>query len=197
VKFEDVRERIYSIPGLLMVGQEEWLFEMAKSLPDEAVILEIGGYLGRSTCCLAFGCVGTRKRVFTVDTFDANLDSEIDESHTGVRKFYGVWKRNVEKNGLLEYVIPMVGFSRDIAKSWERMIDFLFIDGSHKYEDVLADFDSFYPYVRAGGLVAFHDVEGGHPDVVRVWHEKAEKVLTEIGRCASIAFGRKDEELRR
>lgn len=36
--------------------------------------------------------------------------------------------------------------------------DFLFIDGDHSYEGVLRDFVAYYPLVRAGGLIAFHDI---------------------------------------
>jgi len=37
-------------------------------------------------------------------------------------------------------------------------IDFLMIDGDHSYLGVRADFQMYAPLVRAGGLVAFHDV---------------------------------------
>jgi len=195
MKFEDVKERIYAIPGFLMPNQEKWLFEMAKSLSNYATILEIGGYLGRSTCCLAFGCVNTCKRIFTVDTFDATLDLEISKLHLKNKEFYKVWRDNIKKNELLEYVTPLVGLSRNVAKVWRRPIDFLVIDGSHQYEDILADFKGFFPYVVQGGIVAFHDVEGGHPDVVQVWNETVKCMLAEIGSCQSIAFGRKIKEL--
>lgn len=36
--------------------------------------------------------------------------------------------------------------------------DFVFIDGSHTYPDVRADWENYSPMVRAGGLVAFHDI---------------------------------------
>ncbi len=35
--------------------------------------------------------------------------------------------------------------------------DFLFIDGDHETEGVIADFNMYSPLVRTGGLVAFHD----------------------------------------
>jgi len=38
-----------------------------------------------------------------------------------------------------------------------RQLDFLFIDGDHSYEGVKADFETFAPFVKPGGLVAFHD----------------------------------------
>jgi predicted O-methyltransferase YrrM len=47
-----------------------------------------------------------------------------------------------------------------------RPIDFLFIDGDHSYEGVKTDFEIYAPYVRRGGLIAFHDIlpNVGHPD---------------------------------
>ena len=36
--------------------------------------------------------------------------------------------------------------------------DFLFIDGDHSYQSVLEDFIAYYPLVRTGGLIAFHDI---------------------------------------
>jgi cephalosporin hydroxylase len=37
-------------------------------------------------------------------------------------------------------------------------LDFLFIDGDHSYAGVKRDFEMFAPLVRAGGVVAFHDI---------------------------------------
>ena len=37
-------------------------------------------------------------------------------------------------------------------------LDFLFIDGDHSYEGVKQDFEMYSPLVKAGGLIAFHDI---------------------------------------
>ncbi|MCI0461500.1 MAG: class I SAM-dependent methyltransferase [Gemmataceae bacterium] len=37
-------------------------------------------------------------------------------------------------------------------------LDFLFIDGDHSYEGVARDYSMYGPLVRAGGIVAFHDI---------------------------------------
>lgn len=194
MNFGDIKEKIYAIPGLLILGQEKWLFETAKSLPDDAVVLEIGGYLGRSTCCLAFGCVGTKRHVFTIDIFDTTVDSEIARLHIGSEKFYEVWRGNIKRNELLEYVTPLIGLSKDVAKTWMKPINFLFIDGSHEYGEVLADFNNFYPHVVPGGLVGLHDVEEGHPDVVKVWNQHVKRKLVETGDYINLAFGKKPKE---
>ena len=36
--------------------------------------------------------------------------------------------------------------------------DFLFIDGDHSYVGALADLKTYFPLVRPGGLIAFHDI---------------------------------------
>jgi cephalosporin hydroxylase len=59
-----------------------------------------------------------------------------------------------------------------------RLVDFLFVDGDHTYEGVGRDFDDYAPLVRAGGLIAFHDIVPGGPGkhgdpggVPRFWQE--------------------------
>ena len=37
-------------------------------------------------------------------------------------------------------------------------LDVLFIDGDHTYEGVKKDFELYSPFVRSGGLIAFHDI---------------------------------------
>lgn len=39
-----------------------------------------------------------------------------------------------------------------------RPVDFLFLDGDHSLTGIRQDFEAFGPLVRAGGLVAFHDI---------------------------------------
>lgn len=39
-----------------------------------------------------------------------------------------------------------------------REIDFLFIDGDHSYAGVKKDYEMYAPLVRAGGVIAFHDI---------------------------------------
>jgi len=71
---------------------------------------------------------------------------------------------------LLETVLPPQG------------IDFLFIDGDHTYEGVKADFETYSPLVRQGGLVAMHDICVHPPEmnchVDRFWREIQQKHKT-------------------
>jgi len=54
-------------------------------------------------------------------------------------------------------------------------LDYLFIDGDHTYDGVKQDFEMYTPFVRSGGIVAFHDI-AKHTKVVgcevdRFWNE--------------------------
>ncbi|OHB23167.1 MAG: hypothetical protein A2939_00255 [Parcubacteria group bacterium RIFCSPLOWO2_01_FULL_48_18] len=40
----------------------------------------------------------------------------------------------------------------------DQKIDFMFIDGDHKYEGVKKDFEIYRDLVKEGGLIAFHDI---------------------------------------
>jgi len=54
-----------------------------------------------------------------------------------------------------------------------RPLDLLFVDGDHSYEGVRADFEMYVPFVRPGGMVAFHDivVQPLPKEVARFWNE--------------------------
>jgi predicted O-methyltransferase YrrM len=58
-------------------------------------------------------------------------------------------------------------------------LDFLFIDGDHRYEGVKADFEMYSPLVRPGGLIGFHDIVPGPPEnaggVAVFWQELKKK----------------------
>ena len=57
-------------------------------------------------------------------------------------------------------------FSYNIVKTWDKPFDYLFIDGSHIYEDVKKDFEDWYPKLAVGGIISFHDStmnRGGQP----------------------------------
>lgn len=57
-------------------------------------------------------------------------------------------------------------YSFNVVKNWDKKIDYIFIDGDHLYEAVKIDFEDWYPFVKNGGIVAFHDSSAnrGGPD---------------------------------
>lgn len=64
-----------------------------------------------------------------------------------------------------------------------RKVDFLFIDGDHTYDGVRQDYLMYAPLVRAGGIIAFDDMDlDSNPlvDVYKFWPGVASKHKSEF-----------------
>jgi glycosyltransferase involved in cell wall biosynthesis/predicted O-methyltransferase YrrM len=190
-KYQDIQSAVEAITGFMVPGQEEYLFNKVKSLPQDAVIVEIGSFQGRSTVAMAYACVDTNRKIYSIDTWDGN-DSDFSE-----RQFFEIWQQNIQTNNLGQYVLPLRGYSHDVLEQWQKLatgqaIDFIFIDGSHQYTDVLKDFELSFPLVKDGGWIAFHDVINTWPGPDRVWHDIAKLRLVNHQYSSSLACGQKN-----
>ena len=54
-------------------------------------------------------------------------------------------------------------------------LDLLFIDANHTYQGVKNDFDRFAPFVKDGGIVAFHDIIPGPGNGVPLFYNELRK----------------------
>lgn len=186
--YKDYASAVESVFGYMVPGQERFLHEKVLSLPDNARILEIGAFFGRSTVAMAFACTGTRRHIFTIDTFCGN------EGLMGRTSwFYNHWRGNLRRWGLESYVTACPGFSHPVVRSFapDEMFDFAFIDASHEYQDVLLDFELVWPHIKPGGWIAFHDVEYAWPGCWRVWEQTGKRLLTDLASVATLTCGRK------
>ena len=75
----------------------------------------------------------------------------------------GRWRRNIAELGLESVVELIQAMSPwiDPALLPPGPIDFLLIDGDHRCSRAIADYVFWGRYVRAGGRIAFHDIDGG------------------------------------
>ena len=79
---------------------------------------------------------------------------------------YAEFLANIRQAGVTDLVEPIRDTSQNTARRWNQPIRLLWIDGSHVYEDVLADLEGFARHVIPGGHVALHDTRGrGFPGV--------------------------------
>jgi len=143
------------IDGFMSGDELDWLFERAQTMDS---IVEIGSWKGLSTHALLSGCMGT---VFAVDTFLGSPD-EIEGAHIEARDhdIYQIFYRNV---GHFKNLVTMRMESVKAAQFFRsQSIDMIFIDGSHKFSDIMIDLLSWVPICK--NLICGHDIhEAGVP----------------------------------
>lgn len=135
--------------------------------------LEIGAFKGGSTWVMA----QTAKSVMSVDTFAANDAGTIQTEELTTLDAY---LKAIEG---LPNVSYFVGTSAEAAKKIKRKFDLIFIDADHSEEAVRQDIALWWPRVKRGGLMVFHDCFRDHgyfPGVYKAVHERFGDLPTEI-----------------
>lgn len=143
------------VAGWLTRAEAGLLYDAAAAAPAGQAVVEIGSFAGKSTVALALGArSGAGARVCAVDPHTGSAETA---AVTGFLDTFGLFKANLERHGAAEQVDVVRDFSVSAAARFERPVAFLFIDGAHGYRAVRDDFESWFPKVVEGGLVAFHD----------------------------------------
>lgn len=143
------------VEGFLTDLDKITLYRLAKRCKGLGSIVEIGSYKGMSTIQLARGSQdGCEAKVYAIDHHKGSIEHRKDGKSINTFKEF---KRNIELNNLNDFVVPMVMTSKKASRKFKGDIELLFIDGSHKYEDILIDLKSWFPKVINGGIIAFHD----------------------------------------
>lgn len=150
-------DELAALHGLIAPEVGLRLAELAKEVPNDRAIVEIGAYHGKSSCYLAEGArLGQGASVFSVDAWD--LPGNVSGKHGYAEPdTFAHWERQVRSMGLENRVMPIRAFSLDAARDWSATIGLLFIDGSHFYRDVKNDYEAWTPYLGDGGIVVFDD----------------------------------------
>lgn len=149
VAARDVEERYRVIAGhprlrpLQNVPEIAGLIERLNPIQPRR-ILEIGTSRGGTTMLLS-ACF-PEARIVTVDLVRRNpLFFRSFGRKRGIRMIRG----NSQSIAMRSRVFRAMGW---------RPIDFVLIDGDHRYDGVKRDFELYGPMVRRGGVVAFHDI---------------------------------------
>ena len=150
------------ISGFFVPEDVEKLQELAR----DKVCLEVGSLLGRSTTAIA----EVAKRVYAVDTFRASGDGA-DQVAGAAHEFTTLDGFCANTFGYTNIRI-CIGLSCEIAKTFDdNYLDLVLVDGSHKYEDVRDDIEAWWPKLKEGRAMAFHDY-GGWDGVTKAVDER-------------------------
>lgn len=139
--------------------EKRLLWDLAGAV-HSGVVMEIGSFEGYSTIILAKALAnrGAGVIMYAIDPHTGK-GSETDERESlSVVDTWPRFSENIRQAGVSDIVRGMKMKSEEAAEGWEKPVELLFIDGSHKYEDVKKDFLLWRPYLVPGGVVLFHDM---------------------------------------
>lgn len=152
-----------SIPGWVTASELAEKFDHAYNLPEDALIVEIGVFLGRSTLVTA-GARNMRGsgRVVAIDPFDASGDEfsvpVYQQIERGLkRSLKEQFLDNIRSARLESYVVPCVGTAESAVESQKEKIDMLILDGDQSPQGARSAYDAWIPFLKSGGILVVHN----------------------------------------
>ncbi|HKF91617.1 MAG TPA: class I SAM-dependent methyltransferase [Acidimicrobiia bacterium] len=130
-------------------------------------LLEVGSYCGKSAVYLGAAARAAGTVLFSVDHHRGSEENQAGWEHhdpelvdpaTGRMDTLPFFRRTIERAGLEDAVVAVVGDSPTIAAHWRTPLGLVFVDGGHALDVVLADYEAWSPHVAADGALVFHDV---------------------------------------
>jgi len=81
----------------------------------------------------------------------------------------------------------LVGDSTVIGREWENgHLDMIYFDGNHSYEGVIADIEAWYPRLKSGAVMAFHDYGNKRHQVTKAVDDAMRK--RKVKRVARVGY---------
>ncbi len=156
------------------------LYRVTQSLPENAKIIEIGSYRGRSAAAFGFAIRNTSKKLYCLDIW-RNYDTQKDNPRKGdlikdnlPLTDYEVFEdflKNTEMFG--DRVCHLRGKTSDYSDILvEDSFNMVFIDGAHDYENVSFDIDTSLKMLKPGGFICGHDYHSAGVGVIKAVNEK-------------------------
>lgn len=128
----------------------------------EGTVVELGCYAGRSTAVMAPICRRNVSSFIAVDNFCGTDPRDLATKNQRDRDMQAVFKNNMKKMGLLDYIeVHKLDSAASAQLFVDGSVDFCFIDASHLEENVVKDIDAWWPKIKEGGVMAGHDYTWG------------------------------------
>lgn len=173
----DLLEHARATRGFMPEDEGALLHRLARERLPHGPALEVGSYCGKSAVWLGAAAREVGGTVFTVDHHRGSEENQAGWEHhdpelvdpaTGRMDTLPHLRRTLERAGLEDHVVAVVGGSVTVARHWRTPLSLLFVDGGHGVEPAHADYAWWGPWVQPGGLLVIHDVfpdpaDGGRP----------------------------------
>lgn len=164
------QSHLTGVRGWETPAEQNALRYLAERVPANGKIVEIGSEFGMSTSILAkFSRADVT--VFAVDLFPDEM--------------YNAHQSEMARIGVLSKIEYHRSDSFTASAMWKRLaypdqppqIDLLFIDGDHTTKGVIVDMAGWFPYVKHGGVVVFHDTMAYSNERPHEQHEWVQRAI--------------------
>ena len=211
-------ETIRTISDLMhgfMFHPNPYILLVVKELLAEncKVYLEIGSFCGGSLCCVMSSEYTTD--FYAIDScldffMPPDLEKVIRNNCTQYKLFYTpfeqplniefclkenarLFNRHHHSSTLLKGDSRSPSTLNQIKTLLTDGIDLFFIDGGHDYQNVIDDFENYFPFINSNGVIVFDDYHSSHNDVITavddICYKYKEKIYT-IGCIDNIVYSK-------
>ena len=156
--FPDVLNGIADVGGWLTDEQARRLYDRAYQLKEDAQIVEIGSFRGRSLIVLA-SAAPTGVGVVSIDPHGGSdrgpreiaPDQQLGDSD------HASYSANLNRAGVADRITHIRKMSGDALGDVDGEIDLLYIDGAHRFGPARQDIVAWGDQVAVGGTMLIHD----------------------------------------
>jgi hypothetical protein len=153
-----------AIPGQMTDEELYQVIDLAKMVPKNGVIVEVGSLYGLSAWHLSKYSDPT-VTIFCIDPFErAQWVIDLVEGPQNAPPFSRAAFELFTSD--CHNIVPIQGYSPDSVRGWGIPIDLYLEDAVHQNPILRANIDFWSKKVRPGGIVSGHDYSKDWPDVV-------------------------------
>jgi cephalosporin hydroxylase len=176
-------DKLNKITGWFSVEEMNTLIPYVYQLPENALLVEIGTYHGKSTLFWRF--INPNIRILTNDICSQEgLGTQENQTTIGT-----VIPDRIDPEVLEEGNIFQVrGSSHDVVKTFNWDIDLLFIDSEHSYKDTIDTLNGWGKFVKKHHYIICHDYTPQFQGVIDAVEEYVEDHHCRLVHKSSIAI---------
>lgn len=176
IMLEDSELKNFFLPSTNMIQHiyqgkefgEEWFTypKLYKSIvdkfPTNSRFVEVGSWKGKSSAFMCVEIANSSKNIefFCVDTWIGSIEHQ---NYKDLDKLYFAFLNNMKPVENLYFPLKLTSLEAS-KKFKDESLEFVFIDASHEYEDVLNDLQAWFPKIKKGGILAGHDCYPNNPE---------------------------------
>ena len=164
------------IPGQMSEVELKALEEISKTVPLNGIVIEVGSLYGLSSFTWSTS-VNASAKVYCIDPWvrEGWIIDLVETRIPGCPVFS--FEAFSHYTAGLKNIIPIKGYSPQVAKDWVVPIDVYFDDDMHQNPILRANLRFWLDKIKPGGIICGHDYSEAWPDVIK----EAKRIARELG----------------